>query len=57
LKKTSSLDVNEHGRYFMKLRAEYRIRREFPNRCVELSSAQSDAAAILQDLGFRISLK
>ena len=57
LKKTSSLDINEHGRYFMKLRAEYRIRREFPNRCVELSSTQSDAVNILQGLGLRISLK
>ncbi len=57
LKKTSSLDLNEHGRYFMKLRAEYRIRREFPNRCVELSSTQSDAVNILQGLGLRISLK
>jgi erythronate-4-phosphate dehydrogenase len=56
LKKTSSLDLNEHGRYFMKLRAEYRIRREFPNRCVELSSTQSDAVNILQGLGLRISL-
>jgi erythronate-4-phosphate dehydrogenase len=56
LKKTSSLDINEHGRYFMKLRAEYRIRREFPNRCVELSSTQSDAVNILQGLGLRVSL-
>jgi erythronate-4-phosphate dehydrogenase len=56
LKKTSSLDLNEHGRYFMKLRAEYRIRREFPNRCVELSSTQSDAVNILQGLGLRVSL-
>ncbi len=57
LKKTGSLDISEHGRYFMKLRAEYRIRREFFNWCVELSSVHSEAAAILQDLGFRISLK
>jgi erythronate-4-phosphate dehydrogenase len=57
LRKTESLDASEHGRYFMKLREEYRIRREFFNRHVELPSVYSEAANILQALGFRISLK
>jgi hypothetical protein len=57
LKKAESLDVSEQGRYFMKLRAEYRVRREFFNRFVELSAVQTGAANILQGLGFRISTK
>jgi erythronate-4-phosphate dehydrogenase len=57
LKKMPSLNPDEHGRYFRKLRAEYRVRREFFNRIVEMPDGQAEAADILQKLGFKIQPK
>lgn len=53
LRKLLALDAAEHKTYFMKLRAEYRIRREFFNRVVVLSASQMSAKPILEGLGFR----
>lgn len=57
LRKILSLETGSRGRYFMQVRAEYRIRREFHNLTVELARSQEAASQILGNLGFRISVK
>jgi len=52
LRKIMMLLPGNQGAYFMKLRAEYRTRREFPNRVVDLHEGQEELKQILQDLGF-----
>ncbi len=53
LRKIIELDSAHHQSYFMKLRAEYRIRREFFNRVVYLNPSQVIAQPVLDSLGFR----
>ncbi|MCI0708166.1 MAG: 4-phosphoerythronate dehydrogenase [Ignavibacteriae bacterium] len=53
LRESASMNASDRGTYFMKLRAEYRIRREFFHRTVEMSSAQSTIVPTLEGLGFR----
>lgn len=52
LRKIAEVPRSERGAYFMKLRADYRIRREFFNSTVELLPHQSLAVNALQALGF-----
>ncbi|MCX7984516.1 MAG: 4-phosphoerythronate dehydrogenase [Bacteroidetes bacterium] len=54
LRKVLTMEVSLQKAYFMKLRAEYRIRREFFNRCVVLHESQRSARPILEGLGFRV---
>ncbi len=53
LREAAALRIPERGKYFMKLRAEYRVRREFLNRVVELSPHQGLADEVLRGLGFK----
>jgi erythronate-4-phosphate dehydrogenase len=57
LRTMTSLPEEEHGEYFMKLRAGYRIRREFSNKLVELSSEQAHAQDVLSKLGFMTKVR
>jgi erythronate-4-phosphate dehydrogenase len=57
LRKILSVAPKEQGAYFMKLRAQYRIRREFFHRTVELAADQSAAREILEKLGFRVEVQ
>ncbi|HET6273150.1 MAG TPA: 4-phosphoerythronate dehydrogenase [Bacteroidota bacterium] len=57
LRKVIAVAEGERGPYFAKLRAEYRARREFFNRCVELSARQVGSRAILEKLGFEIAVR
>lgn len=52
LRKIVDVPQNERGAYFMKLRADYRVRREFFNSAVELLPHQMSAVNALQALGF-----
>ncbi len=49
-----SLPEIEHGRYFQRLRAEYRIRREFFTSTVTLPNAAEEIADVLRLLGFKV---
>jgi erythronate-4-phosphate dehydrogenase len=49
-----SLEKQERGKYFSKLRAEYRVRREFFNAAVSLSDKAKNIAELLQQLGFNV---
>ncbi len=55
LRQILTMDPAHHKAYFMKLRAEYRIRREFFNRTVILYQSQRSAEKILKGLGFQIA--
>jgi erythronate-4-phosphate dehydrogenase len=57
LRTMASLPEKEHGEYFMRLRAGYRIRREFFNKVVELSPEQAHARGILGGLGFMTKVR
>jgi erythronate-4-phosphate dehydrogenase len=57
LRRITSLPEKELGEYFMRLRAEYRIRREFFNKVVELSPEQAHARGILSELGFMTKVR
>jgi len=57
LRQLSALPKTEQGPFFQKLRAEYRIRREFFNSSVSLSSKTHETmeiARVLQLLGFNV---
>jgi hypothetical protein len=56
LRQIVSLPAAAQGHYFMRLRAEYRTRREFFNRIVELSPQQGSVRKTLTDLGFRTAM-
>jgi erythronate-4-phosphate dehydrogenase len=56
LRKLIALPPDDRGRQFMKLRAEYRTRREFSHNEVELLPEQANASDILRNLGFRTSI-
>jgi erythronate-4-phosphate dehydrogenase len=48
---------SEIGRYFQKLRAEYRIRREFSNSSVMIPEDQKELIKTLKLLGFKLNGK
>jgi erythronate-4-phosphate dehydrogenase len=57
LRTMTSLSEKEHGEYFMRLRAGYRIRREFFNKLVELSPEQAHVQDVLSKLGFMTKVR
>ncbi len=57
LREIMKVPAPQRGRYFMKLRAEYRIRREFFNTIVELPSQLASVGKTLDELGFKTSIK
>jgi len=57
LRKIMAFPPAEQGTYFMKLRAEYRTRREFVHRIVELSADQAAARELLGKLGFSVEVR
>ncbi len=57
LRRILSMKESERGKFFMTLRAEYRIRREFRNRRVVLSSGQASVRSSLEHLGFIIEIR
>ena len=57
LRRIEMKNEDERGYYFMKLRAEYRIRREFAQRTVLLSREQNEAREVLEKLGFVVAAK
>ena len=57
LRQLASLPAAEHGKYFQKLRAEYRVRREFFNSTVSLphkANKAKEIADVLRLLGFKV---
>jgi erythronate-4-phosphate dehydrogenase len=56
LRKLVEIEEAQRGKYFMKLRADYRVRREFFNRIVILSSQQAGSSKMLRDLGFLVEV-
>lgn len=57
LRKIMLFPPGDQAAYFMKLRAEYRVRREFVHWLVELSPEQSATRDLLARLGFRVALQ
>ena len=57
LRQVVDLPEGERGRFFMKLRADYRIRREFPNRMVRLPARYEAMVETLNRLGFKTETK
>jgi hypothetical protein len=57
LRESAVMNPTERGAYFAKLRAEYRTRREFFNRTVELSSIHPGVQKTLERLGFRVLVR
>jgi erythronate-4-phosphate dehydrogenase len=55
LREGSGISVDRQGEHFMKLRAEYRVRREFANFEVELDPTRP--ASVLRNLGFKTIVK
>jgi erythronate-4-phosphate dehydrogenase len=55
LRQLVSLPETERGKYFQKLRAEYRMRREFFNSTVSLASTTKEIADVLRLLGFKVN--
>ena len=55
LRATENTAPDERGHAFMKLRAEYRIRREFSQTMVYLRPETESAAGILRQLGFSVT--
>jgi erythronate-4-phosphate dehydrogenase len=54
LRRLVSLPETERGKYFQKLRGEYRIRREFFNSTVSLPNREKEIADVLRLLGFKV---
>jgi erythronate-4-phosphate dehydrogenase len=54
LRQLVSFPETERGKYFQKLRAEYRIRREFFNSTVSLPNNAKELSAMLRLLGFKV---
>jgi len=57
LRYATTLSEGERGQYFMRLRAEYRVRREFFNRVVALSPRQQAFRGVLNALGFMTEMR
>ncbi len=54
LRQSITMSEQERGKYFSKLRAEYRIRREFFNSAVSVSNKTKNLGDVLDKLGFKI---
>jgi len=54
LRPLAALPETERGKYFQKLRAEYRVRREFFNSTVSLSDEAKEITPVLRLLGFNV---
>jgi erythronate-4-phosphate dehydrogenase len=54
LRKVLTLPLEERGKYFSRLRAEYRVRREFFHSTVNVPSRMNEIEKVLQLFGFRI---
>ena len=52
LRKITTVSTEHRGKYFMKLRAGYRVRREFGNRIADVPEGREDIREIIQELGF-----
>jgi len=57
LRKLNEMKQSDRPGHFMRLRAEYRIRREFFNRTVALGPHQASAVPVLEGLGFKTILR
>jgi erythronate-4-phosphate dehydrogenase len=55
LRQVVSLPEGERGKYFSRLRTEYRIRREFFNYTVHMDNTFKDLYNVLQLLGFKVT--
>jgi erythronate-4-phosphate dehydrogenase len=55
LRKTISLPKEEQGKYFSRLRKEYRIRKEFFHTTVEVKNNAVELFNVLQLLGFKVT--
>jgi erythronate-4-phosphate dehydrogenase len=54
LRKILSLPEQDRGEYFSGLRSNYRIRREFINRTVDVPDELKEMAALFRSLGFKV---
>ena len=54
LRKLISLPEKDRGKYFQKLRAEYRVRREFFNSTVSLPNKAKEITDVIRLLGFKV---
>ena len=54
LRQIISLPDEKRGKYFSRLRTDYRLRREFSNSAVSLSREAENLADVLQLLGFKV---
>ena len=54
LRKLVSIPETERGKYFQKLRAEYRVRREFITSTVSLPNKANEISDVLRLLGFKV---
>jgi erythronate-4-phosphate dehydrogenase len=54
LRQLKSIPNIERGEYFQKLRAEYRIRREFVNSTVSIPNTEKEITDVLRTLGFKV---
>jgi erythronate-4-phosphate dehydrogenase len=57
LRDISKVSGEEQRFYFRRLRAEYRVRREFSNTTVELPTPMSSLKNVLTSIGFRVEVK
>lgn len=57
LRQVVDIPEGERGRFFMRLRADYRTRREFFNRLVRLPARYEPMVETINDLGFRTETK
>lgn len=56
LRRIALVPQDERAQYFMRLRADYRIRREFFHRVVELGRHHTAAKQLLEGMGFLVRL-
>ncbi len=54
LRQLISIPEKDRGKYFQKLRAEYRVRREFFNSAVSLPNKAKEITDVLRLLGFKV---
>ncbi len=57
LRDISKISSEEQRLYFRRLRAEYRVRREFSNTTVELPKPMSSLQELLMTIGFRVEVR
>jgi erythronate-4-phosphate dehydrogenase len=57
LRNLLALPVSDRAKYFSRLRAEYRVRREFSNSAVSALSSDDRISGVLRLLGFTVKVK